>query len=451
MDMKHSKTTLGSKALRPMRRNRHRLLNIASVIFMTGGLMQIPTALAASFDCKKASTNIEKMICDSDLLSPMDEDMAEAYRIALKHASNVEVLKDRQRQWLSNVNNCKNENCLQGLYWLRISHLRDGNGATDYVKSPTPLVIQSFEEASGLLESQNQQLKVRQKNARDMLFLKWDGQEDKTGYCKRFWQALEIQDRFAIPKPLMFASSPEEKQKLFDKVYGYAKSNFNQYLAQNGKLSPDTFTDVEGDIKRLNPYIINDHLNYRKVNDPKYLPENFNKIWAFNKDTHSFSYNSGLINSFIQKHELIDSAISVRLLYLMPYPVSGYTHPLVVTLVKDQCTPCTGLSLGISSIAVNGLSGTSTYLSQPAYVEAIRRYEDEDTGILPGTPFKLAGIGLFTDEFIFWELHEETHEEFKSGGIVFDHDEYYRNFRRYVVDVFPISEGTAPACSVQFN
>ncbi len=62
----------------------------------------VPAGWAASFDCKKASTRIEKMICDDPHLSKADEILAKAYfeaREKLSPPAQETLLKD-QRDWL---------------------------------------------------------------------------------------------------------------------------------------------------------------------------------------------------------------------------------------------------------------------------------------------------------------------------------------------------------------
>lgn len=431
----------------------HIALTMAYFIFIAGGWLPMPTALAASFDCGKATTDIEHKICNDNMLSRLDEELAEVYRIALKNASDANALKARQRQWLNEVRQCKAEECLVGQYRLRLSILRDGNGAIEYVKAPTPLIFASFEDAQRVLELQNWDLKNRQKTARGVLYFivsnSLDTPGDKTGYCQRFWGAVESQNSFDIPKPELFAASTAEKKALFDAVYEHALNNFHRYIEQNGQLSPDSFTDVEGDTIPfgLSPKFRSSHI--------KELPEKFNTIWNANKATQGFRYNYGFIT-----HELIDDSIAVRLLYLTPHPVPHYVRPLILTLGKDQCMPCTGgLSLGINTVGVDGLPGpgTGAYLSMVAYREALRRYEaDRQHSFLPDKPVLRSGVGVFAGEWIFWTLEEQIWVGLSPNIELFvDPKEYTRNFRRYVVTVYPLSEphsgGPSPVCSVHFN
>jgi len=60
------------------------------------------TAQAASFDCAKAATQIERAICSSPDLSRLDEAMAATYKKALKAQKYAPYLRDDQKAWLEN-------------------------------------------------------------------------------------------------------------------------------------------------------------------------------------------------------------------------------------------------------------------------------------------------------------------------------------------------------------
>lgn len=79
---------------------------------------------AASFDCTKASTVIEKAICSDTELSKIDEDMSAIY--AKVYAINPDI-KSSQRDWLKNIKQCGDEpnvvSCLKEAYRIRLSGL----------------------------------------------------------------------------------------------------------------------------------------------------------------------------------------------------------------------------------------------------------------------------------------------------------------------------------------
>jgi uncharacterized protein YecT (DUF1311 family) len=91
------------------------------------------TVHAASFDCKKAKTEVEKMICTDAELSKLDEDLARAYRGALAKASDTTVFRNEQRAWqASREARCGARiECLRELYRERLVRLSGSQqGAT---------------------------------------------------------------------------------------------------------------------------------------------------------------------------------------------------------------------------------------------------------------------------------------------------------------------------------
>lgn len=82
------------------------------------------SAHAASFDCKKASTFVEKSICSDEAASKLDDDLASKYKDALSASENPEGLKAEQKSWLKMVRNkCKTVACINDATKERIAEL----------------------------------------------------------------------------------------------------------------------------------------------------------------------------------------------------------------------------------------------------------------------------------------------------------------------------------------
>ncbi len=80
---------------------------------------------AASFDCSKAQSRIEKMICSDTFASRLDDSLSAVYRHALDSADKPNTLKSDQKQWLKTTReNCKTEAELTQVYKDRIAALR---------------------------------------------------------------------------------------------------------------------------------------------------------------------------------------------------------------------------------------------------------------------------------------------------------------------------------------
>jgi ankyrin repeat protein/uncharacterized protein len=81
-------------------------------------------AHAASFDCGKAESEVEKMICSDDELSRLDESLHKAYLEALKRTDIKNQMIKSQRQWLKNERDaCQNAECIRNAYEIRIKEL----------------------------------------------------------------------------------------------------------------------------------------------------------------------------------------------------------------------------------------------------------------------------------------------------------------------------------------
>lgn len=86
----------------------------------------------ASFDCSKASTAQEKLICNSPQLSDADGQMGEIYKLVNKSFPVSGFIQDNQRAWLSSYRNCKDAtSCLQ-LVNARIKELNNLKTAAVY-------------------------------------------------------------------------------------------------------------------------------------------------------------------------------------------------------------------------------------------------------------------------------------------------------------------------------
>jgi uncharacterized protein len=88
--------------------------------------------LSASFDCAKANTPIERMICANLQLSSLDETLAATYAKALERVEVPNELKRDQRAWLATSRRaCSTEACLILAYKRRIDELKDGISSKD--------------------------------------------------------------------------------------------------------------------------------------------------------------------------------------------------------------------------------------------------------------------------------------------------------------------------------
>lgn len=96
------------------------------------------SASAASFDCSKAATVVEKTICATPRLSALDDELATTYAAARKNAA----LRDAQRKWLADERNaCDDaEECIEAAYLTRIAQLRFASKSFAKQKPPARIL-----------------------------------------------------------------------------------------------------------------------------------------------------------------------------------------------------------------------------------------------------------------------------------------------------------------------
>ncbi|HXH72950.1 MAG TPA: ankyrin repeat domain-containing protein, partial [Mariprofundaceae bacterium] len=80
--------------------------------------------LGASFDCRKATTSVEKLVCSSNEVTILDVQLYETYQRAQRLAANSNTIRNQQRRWLKETRNkCETVECLRQAYQKRISEL----------------------------------------------------------------------------------------------------------------------------------------------------------------------------------------------------------------------------------------------------------------------------------------------------------------------------------------
>lgn len=79
-----------------------------------------------SFDCAKASTQVEHLICSNTQLADADVQLNQLYRKTLQQADNKIEVKQDQINWLKKVRNiCGDAECISEAYSLRLGDLKE--------------------------------------------------------------------------------------------------------------------------------------------------------------------------------------------------------------------------------------------------------------------------------------------------------------------------------------
>lgn len=97
------------------------------VAFSVAALFGV-AAHAASFDCKKAATFVEKEVCTVPTLGRLDDALAENYRYML--AADIgdgarRQLRADQRVWIAERNKCATGECVEKAYRARVDAVCD--------------------------------------------------------------------------------------------------------------------------------------------------------------------------------------------------------------------------------------------------------------------------------------------------------------------------------------
>jgi hypothetical protein len=82
--------------------------------------MTSPPAIIQSFDCRKAASAAEKMVCQDPALSRLDEEMSRAFAEAGRRAGTV----PGQQAWLRTRDACADPACVKWAYESRIAYLK---------------------------------------------------------------------------------------------------------------------------------------------------------------------------------------------------------------------------------------------------------------------------------------------------------------------------------------
>lgn len=111
-----------------------------------GWLVLASSVHAASFDCAKAQTKVEKLICADAELSKLDESLSASYSAALQDQSQAKTARREQKLWLKERNACEDKDCLMEFYWVRIHDLSgtESQAPLEIVFSKDPALCEAY-------------------------------------------------------------------------------------------------------------------------------------------------------------------------------------------------------------------------------------------------------------------------------------------------------------------
>lgn len=129
-----------------------------TLLTVLGWLMLSFAAQAASFDCTKATSKVEKLICSHSELTKLDEDMGRVYGEVRKKTPDEMLLNRQQREWLKWRNRCQDAVCLDERYRQRIVALNYENVFKNE-ESYTLVMSKDDELCNHMLQLFNQDIK----------------------------------------------------------------------------------------------------------------------------------------------------------------------------------------------------------------------------------------------------------------------------------------------------
>lgn len=123
--------------------NNKTISGMKCILYLFGLLALSSPAQAASFDCAKAGTKVEKLICSDAELSKLDEELNAAYKTALQDGKLADTIRQAQKQWMKERNSCADANCVKQAYEARLASLavtratpHDADAAKSEVTAP---------------------------------------------------------------------------------------------------------------------------------------------------------------------------------------------------------------------------------------------------------------------------------------------------------------------------
>ena len=111
-------------------------------------------ASAASFDCKKAVTRVEKLVCADASLSLFDEQLDAAYRNGLSRSTSPDAFRAAQRRWLATQRDaCGDLACLQRAYVARVDALANESTANPSARSCSAILRRASWSLGSMISS----------------------------------------------------------------------------------------------------------------------------------------------------------------------------------------------------------------------------------------------------------------------------------------------------------
>ncbi len=195
-------------------------------------------AQAASFDCAKAGTNTEKLICSNPKISKLDDELGKAYQEALSKANEEQKqrLVVEQKHWLKQTRNiCTDESCFKQAYSSRLAAL------TTFLAPKPPAQGSDWTNQDGegkkelLCRVLSNRLNHYERERPDTRCSTWDELASYPKFTEPSWEELDPKTHEKLLTKLMkyehgdyFQTLPKLEQQKRDSLYRNLVKDFIQ-------------------------------------------------------------------------------------------------------------------------------------------------------------------------------------------------------------------------------
>lgn len=183
----------------------------------------------ASFDCTKATTNVEKMICEETILSSLDSELSTVFQ---SFYYVTDEIKSDQKAWLKERNKCQDNSCVQSMYKNRIEEL---NSSLSNEKTYPQTYLDGMKKA--------QVLKMKLVNKKDVVHTKYD-EKVSQAFKEDFFRYKNVTFKEPILSEIKDYNDPKLKE-ILGACHGYS-------LDKNVELSP--FRVLQPEVNKYFPF-----------------------------------------------------------------------------------------------------------------------------------------------------------------------------------------------------
>lgn len=206
-----------------------------SWMFFSGLALLASSANAASFDCAKAQSKVEYLICGNPEISKLDEKLNTAYKTALQDEKQADTVKQAQKQWMKVRNDCADAACVKHTYEARLHGMSSSPVKSISKPKPKPRFTVTQGKGWTVCESYARFLNtLPESEPLPLCHLKLS--PDFPDLKEPDWEELDIQSHLELTYALEKLTSPSYHDRPVDN-FNHWKTVFEQQV-NTGEASP---------------------------------------------------------------------------------------------------------------------------------------------------------------------------------------------------------------------